>query len=119
MDLSLVIVIVCVVVAAALIAVFVIFGRSEANFTFDIGGASPRASGGSDSSAEKTSSSRLVGLAVLVGAAFTALVGRLYDLHAVPELQIVFSSLGTSSGGTEPKDKDSHLCHYRHKQGRR
>ena len=48
-----------------------------------------------------------------------ALVGRLYDLHAVPELQIVFSSLGTSSGGTEPKDKDSHLCHYRHKQGRR
>ena len=83
MDLSLVIVIVCVVVAAALIAVFVIFGRSEANFTFDIGGASPRASGGSDSSAEKTSSSRLVGLAVLVGAAFTALVGRLWTMQLV------------------------------------
>ena len=83
MDLSLVIVIVCVVVAAALIAVFVIFGRSEANFTFDIGGASPRASGGSDSSAEKTSSSRLVGLVVLVGAAFTALVGRLWTMQLV------------------------------------
>ena len=83
MDLSLVIVIVCVVVAVALIAVFVIFGRSEANFTFDIGGASPRASGGSDSSAEKTSSSRLVGLAVLVGAAFTALVGRLWTMQLV------------------------------------
>ena len=44
--------------------VFVLFGRSEGNFTFDIGGAAPRASGGSDSSAEKTASSRLVGLAV-------------------------------------------------------
>ena len=57
MDLTLLIVIVCVVVAVALVVVFVVFGRSEANFTFDIGGASPRASGGSDSSTEKTLSS--------------------------------------------------------------
>ena len=49
MDLSLVIVIVCAVLAVALVVIYLVFGRSEANFTFDIGGAAPRASGGSDS----------------------------------------------------------------------
>lgn len=83
MDLSLVIVIVCVVLAVALIAVLLVFGRGEANFTMDIGGAAPRASGGSDSSAEKTTSSRLVGLAAVVGAAFTALVARLWSMQLV------------------------------------
>ena len=83
MDLSLVIVIVCVVLAVALVAVFLVFGRAEANFTFDIGGSAPRASGGSDSSAEKTTSSRLVGLAVVVGGVFTALVARLWSMQLV------------------------------------
>ena len=83
MNLSLVIVVVCVVLAVALVAVLLVFGRGEANFTLDIGGASPRASGGSDSSAEKTTSSRLVGLAVVVGAAFTALVARLWSMQLV------------------------------------
>ena len=83
MDLSLIIVIVCVVLAIALIIVFVLFGRSEANFTFDIGGAAPRASGGSDSSAEKTASSRLVGLAVGVGAVFSVLLARLWSMQLV------------------------------------
>lgn len=83
MDLSLVIVIACVVIAVALVVVFVVFGRSEANFTFDIGGASPRASGGSDSSPEKTGSSRLVGLAVMVGAVFSALVARLWSMQLI------------------------------------
>ena len=83
MDFSLVIVIVCVVLAIALVVVFIVFGRSEANFTFDIGGSAPRASGGSDSSTEKTSSSRLVGLAVGVGAVFSALVARLWSMQLV------------------------------------
>lgn len=83
MDLSLVIVIVCVVLAIALVGVFLVFGRAEANFTFDIGGSAPRASGGSDSSAEKTTSSRLVGLAVVVGGIFTALVARLWSMQLV------------------------------------
>lgn len=83
MDFSLVIVIVCVVLAIALVGVFLVFGRAEANFTFDIGGSAPRASGGSDSSAEKTTSSRLVGLAVVVGGIFTALVARLWSMQLV------------------------------------
>lgn len=83
MELSLVIVIVCVVLAVALVVVFLVFGRGEANFTFDIGGAAPRASGGGDSSAEKTASSRLVGLAVFVGGVFTALIARLWSMQLV------------------------------------
>ena len=83
MDLSLVIVIVCAVLAVALIVVFVVYGRSEAAFTLDIGGASPRASGGSDSSAEKTLSGRLTGFAVVVGAVFATLLARLWSMQLV------------------------------------
>ena len=83
MDLSLVIAIVCLIVAAALVVVFLVFGRSEAIFTMDIGGAAPRAAGGSDSSTEKTSSSRLIGLLVVVGSAFTVLLGRLWSMQLV------------------------------------
>lgn len=83
MDLSLIIVIVCAVLAVALIVVFIVFGRSEAAFTMDIGGASPRASGGSDSSTEKTLSSRLVGFAVAVGGIFSVLVARLWTMQLV------------------------------------
>ena len=81
MDLSLVIILICLAVAVALVVIFFVFGRGEANFTIDIGGASPRASGGSDSSTEKTSSSRLVGLAIMVGAVFSALVARLWSMQ--------------------------------------
>ncbi len=83
MDLSLVIVIVCAVLAVALVVIYLVFGRSEANFTFDIGGAAPRASGGSDSSTEKTTSSRLLGLGVGVGAVFGVLLARLWSMQLV------------------------------------
>lgn len=83
MDLSVVIVIVCLVLAVALVVVYVVYGRSEAAFTLDIGGASPRASGGSDSSSDKTISSRLVGLCVTVGGVFAALVARLWSMQLV------------------------------------
>lgn len=83
MDLSLVIVIVCLVLATALVIVYLVFGRAEANFTMDIGGAAPKASGGSDSSTEKKSSSRLVGLLVCVGAAFGVLLTRLWSMQLV------------------------------------
>ena len=89
MDLSLVLIIVCVVVAMALVVVFIVFGRSEANFTFDIGGASPRASGGSDSSAEKTLTGRLVGLAVAAGGVFTVLLARLWQMQLVSNSEYV------------------------------
>lgn len=83
MDLSVIIVIVCALIAVALVAVFLVFGRSEANFTFDIGGAAPRASGGSDSSSEKTTSNRLVGLAAGVVGVFGVLLARLWSMQLI------------------------------------
>lgn len=83
MNLSLVIVIVCALVALVLLVVFLVYGRSEVNFTIDIGGASPRAQGGSDSSVEKTLSARLTGLAVSVGAVFAALLAKLWSMQLV------------------------------------
>ena len=87
MDLSLVIVVVCVVIALALVVVFLVFGRAEANFTLDIGGQTPRAAGGADSSGEKKASNRLVGLTVGVGAIFAALVARLWSMQLVSSEQ--------------------------------
>lgn len=83
MDLSLLIVIVCAVIAVVFIALFLVFGRSEAAYTFDIGGGAPRASGGRDESAETTYSSRLVGFAAVIGALFAALLARLWSMQLV------------------------------------
>ena len=83
MDLSLVIVIVCAAIAVVLVALLVVYGRSEAHFTFDIGGGTPRASGGSDASPEKTLSSRLLGYMVFAGGVFAALLARLWSMQLV------------------------------------
>ena len=60
-----VVIIVLAVILVALVAVFFLVGRGEARFTFDIGGAVPRAAGGSDTSSESGFKSRLNGLGVL------------------------------------------------------
>ena len=83
MDLSLVIAIVCGLLAVALVVLFVVFGRSQAQFHMDIGGSTPRASGGSDNSTEKTLSSRLIGLGVFVGGVFATLLARLWSMQLV------------------------------------
>ena len=83
MDLSLLIVIVCAGIAVVFIALFLVFGRSETAYTFDIGGGAPRASGGRDESAETTYSSRLVGFAAVIGAIFAALLARLWSMQLV------------------------------------
>ncbi len=83
MNLSLVIIIVCLVLAAILLVLFFVFGREEASFTFDIGGGAPRAAGGSDESGEKGISSRLVGFGVVVAGVFAALVARLWSMQLV------------------------------------
>ncbi len=83
MDFSLAILIVCVVIAVALIILFFMFGRSEAAYTLDIGGGAPRAAGGRDESAETTFSSRLLGFGVVIGAAFAALLARLWSMQLV------------------------------------
>ena len=81
MSFTVIIIIVCVAVAAALIAVFLVFGRSETNFKFDIGGNGPKASGGSDTSAETTTQGRLVGQAAVTGGIFAVLLGKLWSMQ--------------------------------------
>ncbi len=79
----LVIVIGALALAAALIGIYFYFGRSESSFSLDIGGGAPTASGGSDTSAEKTFSGRLKGLFVYVCAIFAALFARLWSMQLV------------------------------------
>ena len=81
MSFTVIIIIVCVAVAAALVAVFLVFGRSETNFKFDIGGNGPKASGGSDTSAETTTQGRLVGQAAVTGGIFAILLGKLWSMQ--------------------------------------
>lgn len=81
MSFTVIIIIVCVAVAAALVAVFLVFGRSETNFKFDIGGNGPKASGGSDTSAETTTQGRLVGQAAVTGGIFAVLLGKLWSMQ--------------------------------------
>ena len=83
MNLSLVILVVCVLLAAVLIVLYFVFGRSEAAYTLDIGGGAPRAAGGRDESAETTFSSRLLGFGGVIAAAFAVLVARLWTMQLV------------------------------------
>lgn len=83
MDFSLVIVIGALVVAAILIVAYIHFGRSESSFSLDIGGAAPTASGGSDTSSEKTFAGRLKGLFIYVCGIFGVLLARLWSMQLV------------------------------------
>lgn len=83
MNLTLVIIIVCVVIAIALVVVFLVFGRSEANFTFDIGGGGPKASGGSDTSSETNTHSRLKGQLIVSGGVFGVLIAKLFSMQVL------------------------------------
>lgn len=83
MSTTLVIIIVCAVIAIALLAAYFFFGRSNGPLTLDIGGAAPRAAGGSDNSPEKTISGRLMGLAAVVAGVIAALVAKLWTMQLV------------------------------------
>ena len=83
MNMTLIILAVCLLIAVGLITVYFIFGHKNSPFKFDIGGGSPRAAGGADASPEKTLSSRLVGLSVAVGAVFATLFARLWSMQLV------------------------------------
>ena len=83
MSTTLVIIIVCAVIAIALLAAYFFFGRSNGPLTLDIGGAAPRAAGGSDNSPEKTISGRLMGLAAVVAGVVAALVAKLWTMQLV------------------------------------
>lgn len=72
-------------VAALAIAIVVYFSaRSNGSrFTFDIGGQTPRASGGEDGSAESTVRGRLIGQGLISGGAFAVLLARLWSMQLV------------------------------------
>ena len=78
-----VVIIVLAVILVALVAVFFLVGRGEARFTFDIGGAVPRAAGGSDTSSESGFKSRLNGLGVFSGSIIATLLVKLWTMQLV------------------------------------
>lgn len=71
-----------VIVLVALV-LLVLINRSEARFTFDIGGQAPRAAGGGDKSTEQGFKSRLTGLSVVSGGVIGALFIRLWSMQLV------------------------------------
>ncbi len=83
MDLTALIVVLCIAVAGVLIVVFLRYGRSEANYTFDIGGQTPQAQGGNDSSADSTVTGRLTGLAATIAGVFAVLLAKLWSMQLV------------------------------------
>ena len=82
MDFSLLVIAACAVLAVALVVVFLVYGRSEERLPDTSAAPAPRGRR-LDESAEKTFSSRLVGLAVAVGGVFTVLLGRLWSMQLV------------------------------------
>ncbi len=70
------------IVLTALVLLLLI-NRSEARFTFDIGGQTPRASGGGDNSAEQGFKTRLMGLSIFSGSIIGLLFARLWAMQLV------------------------------------
>lgn len=75
----LVVVVVCLVVAGVL--AFVFHSKGDARFTFDIGGAAPKAAGGTDGSGGSSIKGRLVGLAGVIAGVFVVLIGRIWSMQ--------------------------------------
>ena len=83
MSLTAVILIIVAVIAAVLVVLFLLFGRGEGRFTFDIGGAAPRAEGGTDTSSDTGFKERLTGLGVFAVGVIGVLTARLWSMQLV------------------------------------
>lgn len=84
MSVAQIIIIILVIAAiAALAAVYLTMRSSGSRFTFDIGGQTPRASGGDDSSGETTFKNRIFGQGVVSGGIFAALIAKLWSMQLV------------------------------------
>ena len=81
MDFTLIIVSVCAVFAVGLLVLYFSYGRGQNVFTLDIGGAAPRAAGGSDESSDGLIASRLKGLAIGSGGIFALILARLAGMQ--------------------------------------
>ena len=84
MSFGSILLIVLVIVIAAAAVVWTLSARSgSSGMSFDIGGQTPRASGGNDSSPEKTFKGRFVGLGVFSGSIIGVLLARLWSMQIV------------------------------------
>lgn len=83
MSLSTIIIILMVILSLALAALYVFYNRGDERLQFDIGGQTPRAAGGNDSSGERTVRSRLLGLGAVSATVVGALIARLWSMQLV------------------------------------
>lgn len=83
MDFSIILLVICAVLALVLLFVFLRFGRSQASFKLDIGGAAPKASGGNDKSSETHVNKRILGLGIGIGGVFSLIIARLWSMQLV------------------------------------
>lgn len=83
MTLTTVIIILLVILVLALIGLYVFYNRGDERLQFDIGGATPRASGGNDGSSERTFRTRILGLGLLSSGVIGVLAARLWSMQLV------------------------------------
>lgn len=76
-----VLVVLLVAVGVAIAVVYVFSNREDSRFKLDIGGSTPRASGGNDSEGAGGLRGRLVGLGVAAAAIFGTLIVRLWNMQ--------------------------------------
>ncbi len=82
MDLATVVLIICVViVAVAVVAVVLVVHAHGGRFTVDIGGQTPRAAGGNDTSPETGFKTRLRGLGLFSGGVVAVLLARVWSMQ--------------------------------------
>lgn len=77
------IIVILIFVLAALVGAFFYFGKHNARFTFDIGGQTPKAAGGNDTSSETGFKSRLFGLGIFSGTIIGILIARLWEMQLI------------------------------------
>lgn len=84
MDLGTIVLIMCLVIAAvAVVAVALVIHSRGGRFTVDIGGQTPRAAGGNDTSSETGFKGRLTGLGLFSGGIVALLLGKVWSMQLV------------------------------------
>ncbi len=77
------IIILVIAIVAAVAVVILLLSRGEVRFTFDIGGATPKASGGEDNSGGTTLRNRILGLGIFSGGIIGVLLARLWGMQLI------------------------------------
>ena len=78
---TLTIVIIAIIALAAIVAVLVVVSAKNGRFKVDIGGQTPRAAGGSDTSSETGFKGRIAGLGLAAGGVLAVLAGRIWAMQ--------------------------------------